>query len=98
LNTGSQGRAPQPSCHIREHNKMGPISMDSDEWYFKVGYVEILYAAMVVGIFVALYFFRRLDRMTGFVATVLEEGGVLLGLLALAVVLFAINRVLGDLW
>ena len=72
--------------------------MDSDEWYFKVGYVKILYAAMVVGIFVALYFFRRLDRMTGFVATVLEEGGVLLGLLALAVVLFAINRVLGDLW
>lgn len=77
---------------------MGPISMDNDEWYFKVGYVEILYTAMVVGIFFALYFFRRLDRMTGFVATVLEEGGVLLGLLALAVVLFVINRVLGDLW
>jgi hypothetical protein len=72
--------------------------VDNNEWYFQVGYVEILYAAMVVGIFVALYFFRRLDRMSGFVVTVLEEGGVLLGLLALAVVLFVINRVLGDLW
>lgn len=76
----------------------GITSVDNDEWYYQVGYVEILYAAMVVGIFVALYFFRRLDRMTGFVATVLEEGGLLLGLLALAVVLFVINRVLGDLW
>lgn len=72
--------------------------MDNSEWYFQVSYVEILYAAMVIGIFVALYFFFRLDRMSGFVATVLEEGGVLLGLLALAVVLFVINRMLGDLW
>ncbi|MBA2660170.1 MAG: hypothetical protein H0U72_11765 [Nitrosospira sp.] len=72
--------------------------MDNSEWYFQVGYVELLYAAMVVGVFVALYFFRRLDRMSGFVATVLEEGGILLGLLGLAVALFVINRVLGDLW
>lgn len=72
--------------------------MDNSEWYFQVGYVEILYAAMVIGIFVALYFFFRLDRMSGFVATVFEEGGVLLGLLTLAVVLFVINRMLGDLW
>ena len=83
---------------IQENNKAGIISLDSSEWYFQVGYVEILYAAMVVGVFVALYFFRRLDRMTGFVATVLEEGGILLGLLGLAVALFVINRVLGDLW
>jgi len=83
---------------IQESNGVGIISVDNSEWYFQVGYVELLYAAMVVGVFVALYFFRRLDRMSGFVATVLEEGGVLLGLLALAVVLFVINRVLGDLW
>ncbi len=81
-----------------ESNGTGIISVDNSEWYFQIGYVEVLYAAMVVGVFVALYFFRRLDRMSGFVATVLEEGGVLLGLLALAVVLFVINRMLGDLW
>ncbi len=84
--------------NIQENNGAGIISVDNSEWYFQIGYVELLYAAMVVGVFVALYFFRRLDRMSGFVATVLEEGGVLLGLLALAVVLFVINRVLGDLW
>ncbi len=83
---------------IQENNEAGIISVDNTEWYFQVGYVEILYAAMVVGVFVALYFFRRLDRMSGFVATVLEEGGILLGLLGLAVALFVINRVLGDLW
>ncbi|MEP6605771.1 MAG: hypothetical protein ABJA60_06595 [Nitrosospira sp.] len=83
---------------IQENNEAGIISVDNTEWYFQVGYVEILYAAMVVGVFVALYFFRRLDRMAGFVATVLEEGGILLGLLGLAVALFVINRVLGDLW
>lgn len=82
----------------QENNEAGIISVDNTEWYFQVGYVEILYAAMVVGVFVALYFFRRLDRMSGFVATVLEEGGILLGLLGLAVALFVINRVLGDLW
>lgn len=82
----------------QENNEAGIISVDNSEWYFQVGYVEILYAAMVVGVFVALYFFRRLDRMSGFVATVLEEGGILLGLLGLAVALFVINRVLGDLW
>jgi hypothetical protein len=84
--------------NIDESNGTGIISVDNSEWYFQIGYVEVLYAAMVVGVFVALYFFRRLDRMSGFVATVLEEGGVLLGLLALAVVLFVINRMLGDLW
>lgn len=84
--------------NIQKSNGAGIISVDNSEWYFQIGYVELLYAAMVVGVFVALYFFRRLDRMSGFVATVLEEGGVLLGLLALAVVLFVINRVLGDLW
>lgn len=82
----------------QENNEAGIISVDNSEWYFQVGYVEILYAAMVVGVFVALYFFRRLDHMSGFVATVLEEGGILLGLLGLAVALFVINRVLGDLW
>ncbi|MDN5881802.1 MAG: hypothetical protein L0H37_05460 [Nitrosospira sp.] len=72
--------------------------MDKSEWYFEVGYVELLYAAMVVGVFVALYFFRRLDRVSGVAAHMIEEHGALLGLLALAVVLFVINRVLGDLW
>lgn len=72
--------------------------MDHNEWYFDVGYVELLYAAMVVGIFVALYFFRRLERVSGLAAYVIEEHGALLGLLALAIVLFVINRVLGDLW
>ncbi|MGH8684532.1 MAG: hypothetical protein ACREUM_04185 [Nitrosospira sp.] len=72
--------------------------MDHSEWYFDVGYVELLYAAMVIGIFVALHFFRRLKRVSGLAAYVIEEHGVLLGLLALAIVLFVINRVLGDLW
>jgi len=72
--------------------------VDNNEWYFEVGYVELLYAAMVVGIFVALYFFRRLNHVSGLAAQVIEEHGILLGLLALAIVLFVINRVLGDLW
>lgn len=72
--------------------------MDKNEWYFEVGYVELLYAAMVVGVFVALHFFRRLDHVSGLAAHMIEEHGALLGLLALAVVLFMINRVLGDLW
>lgn len=72
--------------------------MDKSEWYFQVGYVEILYAAMVVGIAVALYFFRKLDRVSGLIADRMEESGKLLGLLGLAVVLFMLNRVLGDLW
>lgn len=72
--------------------------MDQNEWYFEVGYVELLYAAMVIGIFIALHVFRRLNRVSGFAAHVVEEHGLLLGLLALAIVLFVINRVLGDLW
>lgn len=72
--------------------------VDKSEWYFQVGYVEILYAAMVVGIAVALYFFRKYGRVSGLIADRMEEGGKLLGLLGLAVVLFILNRVLGDLW
>ncbi|SCY08362.1 hypothetical protein SAMN05216420_102235 [Nitrosospira sp. Nl5] len=72
--------------------------MNQNEWYFEVGYVELLYAAMVVGIFVALHFFRRLNRVSGLAEHVIGEHGLLLGLLALAIVLFVINRVLGDLW
>lgn len=72
--------------------------MDKNEWYFDIGYVEILYAAMVVGIFVALHFFRRLNRTSGLAAHMSGERGKLVGLLALAIVLFVLNRVLGDLW
>lgn len=72
--------------------------MNKSEWYFEVGYVEILYVAMVVGIAVALYFFRRLNRESDLAVYMIEERGKLLGLLGLAVVLFVLNRVLGDLW
>ena len=72
--------------------------MDKSEWYFQVDYVEILYAAMVVGIAVALYFFRRSGQVSGLIADSMEESSKLLGLLGLAVVLFMLNRVLGDLW
>lgn len=72
--------------------------MDKSEWYFQVDYVEILYAAMVIGIAVALYFFRRSGQVSGLIADSMEESGKLLGLLGLAVVLFMLNRVLGDLW
>lgn len=71
--------------------------MDRDEWYFQVGYVEILYTAMVIGVAVALYFFRHIDRESGLTID-MEERRKLLAMLALAVVLFVLNRVLGDLW
>jgi hypothetical protein len=72
--------------------------MDREEWYFQVGYVEILYAAMVVGIIIALYYFRRLKQVSKFAATLIEEHGMLIGLLGLAILLFILNRLLGDLW
>ncbi|HEX8873123.1 MAG TPA: hypothetical protein VF780_00740 [Nitrosospira sp.] len=72
--------------------------MDKGEWYFEVGYVELLYAAMVVGIAVALYYFRRLKQVSKLAENLIEENSLLLGLLMLAVVLFALNRLLGDLW
>lgn len=72
--------------------------MDRGEWYFEVGYVELLYAAMVVGIAVALYYFRRFKQASDLAANLIEEHSLLLGLLVLAVVLFVLNRVLGDLW
>jgi hypothetical protein len=72
--------------------------VDKSEWYFQVGYVEVLYAAMVAGIAVALYFFRKLGRISGLITDTMEENGKLLGLLGLAVVLFMLNRMLGDLW
>ncbi|HJT51360.1 MAG TPA: hypothetical protein VJ734_05410 [Nitrosospira sp.] len=71
--------------------------MDKSEWYYQVGYVEILYAAMVVGLIVAFLFFRKLKPIPA-LASIIEEQGRLLGLLALAVVLFMLNRILGDLW
>lgn len=72
--------------------------MDNGEWYFEVGYVELLYAAMVVGIVIALYYFRRLKQVSELAANLIEEHSLLLGLLVLAVVLFILNRLLGDLW
>jgi hypothetical protein len=72
--------------------------MDRGEWYFEVGYVELLYAAMVIGIAVALYYFRRFKQVSDLAANLIEEHSLLLGLLVLAVVLFVLNRVLGDLW
>jgi hypothetical protein len=72
--------------------------MDRGEWYFEVGYVELLYAAMVVGIVVALYYFRRFKQASDLASNLIEEHSLLLGLLVLAVVLFVLNRVLGDLW
>ncbi|SEK68164.1 hypothetical protein [Nitrosovibrio tenuis] len=72
--------------------------MDKGEWYFDVGYVELLYAAMVVGIVVALYYFRRLKQVSELAANLIDEHSLLLGLLVLAVLLFILNRLLGDLW
>jgi hypothetical protein len=72
--------------------------VDNDEWYYQVGYVEILYAAMVVGIIIALFLFRRLHRVSALAANLTGESHRLIGLLTLAVMLFVINRVLGDLW
>ena len=72
--------------------------MDRGEWYFNVGYVELAYAALVVGILVALYFFARLKRVSDLSSHTTEEKGILLGLVGLAIVLYIVNRVLGDLW
>ena len=72
--------------------------MDKGEWYFNLGYVELLYAAMVVGIFVAFHCFARLNRISDLSSNAIEEKSLLLGLVGLAVVLFIVNRVLGDLW
>ena len=74
------------------------IRVDRGEWYFNLGYVELLYAAIVVGIFVALNFFARLNRISDLSSNAIEEKSLLLGLVGLAVVLFIVNRVLGDLW
>ena len=72
--------------------------MDNSEWYYQIGYVEILYAAMVIGIIIAIYLFRRLDGLSALTSNLMGESSRLLGLLMLAVTLFVINRVLGDLW
>jgi hypothetical protein len=74
------------------------FGVDRGEWYFNVGYVELAYAALVVGIYVALHFFARLKRVFNLSSHATDEKGILLGLLGLAIVLFIINRVLGDLW
>jgi hypothetical protein len=72
--------------------------VDKDEWYFNVGYVELLYGAMVIGIWVALHFFSRLNRASDLSSNTIEEKSLLLGLVGLAIVLFLVNRVLVDLW
>ncbi|MBA4141873.1 MAG: hypothetical protein H0X43_02480 [Nitrosospira sp.] len=72
--------------------------MSESEWYFDVGYVELLYTALVVCIFVALFFFARSHRKSDLATNVIEENSPLLGLIALAIVLFIVNRLLGDLW
>jgi hypothetical protein len=72
--------------------------VDRGEWYFNVGYVELAYAALVVGIVVALHFFARLKRVSVLSSHATEEKGILLGLVGLAIVLYIVNRVLGDLW
>lgn len=77
---------------------MGAMDVGNNEWYYQEGYVELLYAAVVIGFIVVLFFFRRHKGISRLVANMGEERGRLLGLLALAVTLFVINRVLGDLW
>ena len=72
--------------------------VNKEEWYFQVGYVELLYAAMVVGIVVALYYFRRMKQVSELASNLIEEHSMLLGLLVLALLLFVLNRVLGELW
>lgn len=72
--------------------------MDKDEWYFQVGYVELLYGAMIVGIVIVLYYFRHFKQASERTESLIEEHSQLLGLLVLAVVLFVLNRLLGDLW
>ena len=72
--------------------------MHREEWYFQIGYVEILYAAMVAGIAVALYCFSRIKQVSEFAAGLIEERKVLIGLIGLAILLFILNRLLGDVW
>ena len=72
--------------------------MDNKEWYFEGGYTELFYTALVIVIFWALYFFARRNRPSEQAARLIEENTPLLGLVALAIVLFIINRLLGDLW
>jgi hypothetical protein len=72
--------------------------VNKEEWYFQIGYVELLYAAMVVGIVVALYYFRRIKQVSELAANLIEEHSMLMGLLVLALLLFVLNRVLGELW
>ena len=72
--------------------------MDKSEWYFNVGYVELAYASLVIAIFVALHFFARLKRVSDLSLHATEEKNILLGLVGLAIVLYIVNRVLGDLW
>jgi hypothetical protein len=84
--------------HKKAFQETGRFSMDRGEWYFNVGYVELAYASLVIAIFVALHFFARLKRVFDLSFHASDEKGILLGLLGLAIVLFIINRVLGDLW
>jgi hypothetical protein len=72
--------------------------VNSKEWYFEGGYTELLYTALVIAIFAALYFFARRYQPSEQATRLIEENTPLLGLVALAVILFIINRLLGDLW
>ncbi|HVW65212.1 MAG TPA: hypothetical protein VHB01_09360 [Nitrosospira sp.] len=72
--------------------------MDSKEWYFEGGYTELFYTALVIAIFAALYLFARHNRSSRQSTSIIEENTPLLGLVALAIILFIINRLLGDLW
>jgi hypothetical protein len=72
--------------------------VDKDEWYFNIGYVELLYGAVVIGILVALHFFSRLNRASDLSSNTIEEKSLLLGLVGLVIVLFLVDRVLVDLW
>ncbi|GAB1719007.1 MAG: hypothetical protein NTAFB09_07380 [Nitrosospira sp.] len=72
--------------------------MDSNEWYFEGAYTELFYTALVIAIFAALYLFARRYRPSDQATRLIEENTPLLGLIALAIVLFIINRLLGDLW
>lgn len=72
--------------------------MDSNEWYFEGGYTELFYTALVIAIFAALYLFARRYRPSEQATRLIEENTPLLGLVALAIILFIINRLLGDLW
>ncbi|SFW14215.1 hypothetical protein [Nitrosovibrio sp. Nv17] len=70
----------------------------NDEWYWQGGYTELIYALLVVGVVTLLYLIRRSFGTSTLAARALEDSLPLLGLIALAVVLFVINRVLGGLW